>query len=101
MERDREAWRQRARKALKAIGRGAQAQCARDIGTNESEVSHLISGRIKYSHWVVPISKWLKIAPPTIGLTNQVQELTELAHRLSPEQVALLVEMGEALDGKK
>lgn len=97
MERDREEWRKRARAAMKALGRGAQARCARELRTSEAEVSHLLSGRIKFSHWVVPISEWLGIAPPTIGMPDAVAELISVATTLTPEDRDALLNMAKHL----
>lgn len=97
VERDREAWRVRARAAFKARGHGSKVECARDIGCSPSEVSHLLTGRIKFAHWVVPISQWLGIAPPTIGLSDTVAELANRAEQLTPEQQQLLLNMANEM----
>lgn len=86
MEDDREEWRRRARAAFKEKGWGAQAECARAIGKSESAVSHVISGLTKSSDLMLPISKWLGIAPPTIGLTDLDREMHEAWNNLDAKR---------------
>lgn len=96
------AWRERARAAFDARGRGAQAECSRDIRHSEAAISRVLAGETASSEVVTKISEWLKIEQPSRELTDPaLVALLDAAQALDTHELRALVQMAESLARKR
>lgn len=68
-------WCERARAAFAKRGRGAQRECAQAVKCSEGTITQLLKGKNGWSSFVVSISAYLGIPPPTV----RVSDLREVA----------------------
>src|SRR5688500_6222713 len=89
-------WRERAEAAFAARGRGAKAECARDLGKDQAHITRVLSGEIGASEVVSDISDWLKIAPPAVPVRTMDQvAMVELTHDMDEADLRDLLKVAE------
>lgn len=78
-------WCLRAKAAFDARGRGSQQECAEKVRCSPGTISQLLKGKNTWSRFVVPISTFLGIAPPTMRVSDrrEVEILTGVARLIS------------------
>jgi hypothetical protein len=96
-------WRVRADEGFKAIGRGAMARCAREVGCSQAAINRILNGLIVASEFVGPISDWLaangvEVARPQASISDEAEhELLEEARALGPEEFSQLLSLARLL----
>lgn len=91
-------WRKRARERFKELGRGAKARCARELGVDDSQVNHVLSGRVKTSSWVAAVADWLGIERPQEHVPSARHgDLLRASRELDSESLEIVIALARRL----
>lgn len=91
-----EHWRTRARDTLESSGL-TRKQVAQGLGTSQATLSRLLSGEIRASRLVQPLSDLLGIPTPTLPGDPDVARIARLIADLDPESQRLLERLARLL----